>query len=631
MDKIHLILDKECLYDSDHIVDYIDKHYNKKVIVKDYLDETGSYDDSLYLLYLDDNKIKKFIKNNLYKKFTIAILPNDNCPLAVKSYGILKNLNDAIDDSLNLERYTTIDLLICNNEPIFNNVTIGDVHGLNDCIEKQSKYKRFTGFLKNLRNLRLQEFTFVTSKEYELNTAAAGIMILEHNLIQNSDDVITEKLYNNDGKLNAFVLAPKSILSYIYYLVMIFFYAHFKVKSLPQSVGILKTSKLTISSNSAINFKLDESYVSSKYIELEILKQSITVALGRNILNIEDSKKVHDDGKEIIKTKELPQGEVKKMLLSKKIPLFKKAQESDFKELFISLRDSAKLSSVFLVLMVLSTLLATTGLFQNSAPVIIGAMVLAPLMAPIVSLSMGVVRGENEMIQNSAKTLSYGILTALLFSVIFTYFMPLTNLTDEMRGRLNPNLLDLMVAIFSGIAGAYANSKSEVAKSLAGVAIAVALVPPLSVTGIGLGWGDMDMVYGSFLLFVTNLVGITLASSLTFLFLGYSAVKRAKKGIVYTTVIMTIIAIPLILSFNKALEQNNIYNILHNKSYVINNKTVNINISQVDLNTKEPLLYITVNSSSILIKQDLMLLKDTVQEHLGKKVTLNIVNNMILK
>ncbi len=206
--------------------------------------------------------------------------------------------------------------------------------------------------------------------------------------------------------------------------------------------------------------------------------------------------------------------------------------------------------------MLLSTLLATTGLFANSAPVIIGAMILAPLMAPIISLSMGVIRTDKYLLFKSIRTLSIGIFMALLFSSIYTLFIPLEQITAEMQGRLHPNLLDLLVAIFSGIAGAYATAKEEVAKSLAGVAIAVALVPPLSVTGIGIGLGNIDVIYGSFLLFLTNLVGITLSAALTFIVLGFAPLKKAKKGVFYTSIIMTIIAIPLVLSFLKVVDRN---------------------------------------------------------------------------
>jgi len=274
--------------------------------------------------------------------------------------------------------------------------------------------------------------------------------------------------------------------------------------------------------------------------------------------------------------------------------------------------------------MVLSTLLSTTGLFQNSAPVIIGAMILAPLMGPIISLSMGVVRAENQLISSSIKTLAYGVVTALFFSCIYTYSMPLSELTPEMRGRLNPNVLDLMVAIISGIAGAYASSKSEVAKSLAGVAIAVALIPPLSVTGIGIGWGNIDIIYGSFLLFITNLVGITLSASLTFLVLGYSPLKRARKGLLYTSIILALVAIPLIVSFTKLIKQNSILSKLNNKIYIIDNKKIDISVLEVDLSSKIPLLYIKTRSNTLLSKEDLVSLKKKISEHIDDEVALNV-------
>ena len=248
-------------------------------------------------------------------------------------------------------------------------------------------------------------------------------------------------------------------------------------------------------------------------------------------------------------------------------------------------------------------------------------------MSPIISLSMGVVRGESFFITNSLKTLAFGIFTALLFSSLYTYFMPLNVLTEEMRGRLNPNVLDLMVAIISGIAGAYANAKSEIAKSLAGVAIAVALVPPLSVVGIGLGWGNFDVSYGAFLLFFTNLIGITLAAAITFLILGYAPIHRAKKGIVYTSIILAIVSIPLIISFNKAITQNNIFAKLNNYVYTENEKIITIHILDVDLSKKIPEIFVQTNSNEMLDTRDLKLLKSDIEKTLNKSVILNISTN----
>jgi len=312
--------------------------------------------------------------------------------------------------------------------------------------------------------------------------------------------------------------------------------------------------------------------------------------------------------------------------------LFAKASDDDFKELFLNLKNSAKFSYIFLTLTILSVLLATTGLFANSAPVIIGAMILAPLMAPIISLSMGVIRSNKSLLTDSLKTLGLGIVMALLFSAVFTLFMPLEQITPEMRGRLNPNILDLMVAIFSGIAGAYAYAKEEVAKTLAGVAIAVALVPPLSVTGIGIGLGNFDVIYGSFLLFITNLVGITLSAALTFIVLGFAPVKRAKKGIIYTSIMMTIIAIPLAISFMHIVETNNFYNKLQTiKTMEINHKTIELKISHIQ--TKKDVVTIDIDtiSTNVIFEEDLELIKTNIENKIAKKTVLRVTQILILK
>ncbi|MEA3383678.1 MAG: TIGR00341 family protein, partial [Campylobacterota bacterium] len=603
------------------IVQHLNIHYKIEVEVKLHCEIILEYSEkTITLLYLSDENIKIFIKNHLSSKMNIGILPTKENPKTIASYGISKDIYEACDDCFQDERLHLIDLLLCNGEPTFTNIIIGDVHGLNNSsIEDKSFIKKTKEFFVNISNLQFKEFTFTTSKEQIIQTAATGIMVLEHNVKHGHYNIINEDFSLHDGKLNAFVLAPVSIISYIYYLFMVFFYSRFSLNNLPKSIGVIKTSKLNINSPKPMDFMLDGILMSSKEIELEILKDTLNISLGRHIKNIPE-KIADEDDKDTIKTKSLPKGEMKNTLLTESVPLFKKANEDDFKELFLSLRDSSKLSSIFIVLMVLSTLLATTGLFQSSAPVIIGAMILAPLMSPIVSLSMGIVRGENSLINNSTKTLFYGIVTALIFSCIFTYMMPLSVLTDEMRGRLNPNLLDLMVAVISGIAGAYANSKSEVAKSLAGVAIAVALVPPLSVTGIGIGWMDWNIIYGSFLLFITNLVGITLSAALTFIVLGYAPIHRAKKGIVYTTVLLVIITIPLLISFSKVIKQNNILNQIQNQTYIINNKKIDVNILEVDLSSSKPLIFIQTQSEDILEKDDFEILKNNISNKISEEV-----------
>lgn len=625
--------DNEIQTELQNLIEHIKSQHKVDVELLDYRKLADKPDEStLTLLYLDDNQIKTILKKYLHTNIKIGFIPNEDCPGALGSYGISKDIYVAIDVAMNEKNQSCVDVLTCNGEIVFTNVTIGDVHGLNyKNIDNQNIFTKIKNFYLNLKNLGFEEYSLTTAKGERVKTAATGLIILEHNSNAGKYSFINEDLSLHDGQLNAFIISPTSIFSYIYYLLIVTFYVKLNPSSLPKSLGFIKTSKLDITSTKPMNFSIDGSLVSSQKINLEVLKDSLTLSVGKYVIENDQVNIKSEDETEIIKTKYLPKGEVITLLLAESVPLFKKANIDDFKELFLVLKDNSKPSSIFIVLMILSTLLATTGLFQNSAPVIIGAMILAPLMSPIISLSMGVVRGDSYFIANSLKTLTFGIITALVFSAIYTYFMPLNILTDEMRSRLNPNILDLMVAVISGIAGAYANVKSELAKSLAGVAIAVALVPPLSVTGIGLGWGNLDMSYGAFLLFSTNLIGITLAASITFLLLGYSPISRAKKGIIYTSAILAIVTVPLVISFSKAITQNNISAKLNNYSFVENNKRITIQILHVDLSKKQTEIFLQTNSNDVLNRTDFNLLKHDIENVLKEKVTLNISANTIVK
>ena len=455
-------------------------------------------------------------------------------------------------------------------------------------------------------------------------------MIFEHNVSGVSHNLLRENLSLHDGKLNALILAPGSVVTYLYYLFLSYFLNRLYIDRLPKSIGLIISSGVEISSPRPIEYLFDGIVANDTSLSLEVVRDGARIYLGRKIVDVPAEQAKEE--KETIRIQGLPKGEMITMLASAPVPFFPKADEEDFKELFVGLRQSARVSSVYVILMILSTLLATTGLFQNSAPVIIGAMILAPLMAPIVSFSMGVVRGEKELLTEGAMTLMLGVLTALLFSCLFTYVMPLNLLTDEMRSRLNPNVLDLVVAILSGVAGAYAHAKSEIAKSLAGVAIAVALVPPLSVAGIGIGWWDSDVVYGSFLLFLTNLAGMTLAAALTFLLLGFAPVKRATRGIVWTSVFLAIVTVPLFVAFFKVIEQNEIVKQLKSVEHLtVDGREIAIRTISVDLSREVPVIYIQARSNASLHEEELQKIKQHINQVLKRPVVLDVLSEIELK
>jgi uncharacterized hydrophobic protein (TIGR00271 family) len=219
-----------------------------------------------------------------------------------------------------------------------------------------------------------------------------------------------------------------------------------------------------------------------------------------------------------------------------------------------TIRTGAEPKVDFFVMMGLSSAIATLGLLLNSPAVIIGAMLVAPLMAAIFGLSLGVVRGDLRLLRHAASATFRGMALAIGVAALLTYIVPVDTLPSEVVTRTRPTLLDLGVALASGAAGAYALCRKEVSAALPGVAIAAALVPPLATVGIGLAEWQGQTAGGALLLFLTNLVAISAAAGLVFLWLGFRPIPgqqaRARvfrRGVVGTTVLLVAVTIPLIL------------------------------------------------------------------------------------
>jgi uncharacterized hydrophobic protein (TIGR00271 family) len=223
-------------------------------------------------------------------------------------------------------------------------------------------------------------------------------------------------------------------------------------------------------------------------------------------------------------------------------------------------RRDARPDTDFFIMMGLAATIATYGLLQGSAAVIIGAMLVAPLFTPILAGSLAIVQGDIRLVRLSLEAALKGIALAIGIAVVLTALSPLRTLTIEISSRTSPNLFDLAVALASGAAGAYAVARKDVATALPGVAIAAALVPPLCVIGVGIAIGDPRVTAGSILLFVTNLIAITLAGSITLLLLGFRPAAGAERearlrlGILTFLILLTAITIPLGIIFVNAAQ-----------------------------------------------------------------------------
>ncbi len=172
----------------------------------------------------------------------------------------------------------------------------------------------------------------------------------------------------------------------------------------------------------------------------------------------------------------------------------------------------------FFFLVICSVLMATFGLIVNNAAVVIGSMLIAPILSPILSLALGVVVSDRDIIARSFVTLvkstAYGLGCAAIATLLFGHGHDLLN--EEILSRTQPSIIYLMIAIVAGLATAFARVKPDLNEALPGTAIAVALMPPLAVSGIGIATLNATVAYGAFEMFLINAIGIIVAAMVMF-------------------------------------------------------------------------------------------------------------------
>ena len=204
----------------------------------------------------------------------------------------------------------------------------------------------------------------------------------------------------------------------------------------------------------------------------------------------------------------------------------------------------------FAVLMFLSTVIATGGVIADSTATVIGAMLIAPLMTPIVATTAALVMGNGKRAGQSLALVVAGVAGVILVSMILSLLtIKVLNFetNTQITARVNPSMNDLVVALAAGLAGAFAMSRDDVADSLPGVAIAIALVPPLCVVGISLGNGEWLDAWGAFLLFLTNCLSILLAGGAVFAIMGLQTASTEDMSHVNRRRAYEIIALGIVL------------------------------------------------------------------------------------
>lgn len=184
-------------------------------------------------------------------------------------------------------------------------------------------------------------------------------------------------------------------------------------------------------------------------------------------------------------------------------------------------------SAAYYLLVCLSAIIATFGLLANSTAVVIGAMLVAPLMGPIFGIALSLSTGDRQLLKTALLAELVGIILAVGLPAAIGLIPLRPDFGSEILARTQPTIYDVLIALASGLAGAYALVDEKISPALPGVAIATALVPPLAACGLNIAAGNWSLAWGAFLLFLVNLIAIEFAAASVFIVLGLVHYDRA--------------------------------------------------------------------------------------------------------
>lgn len=222
-----------------------------------------------------------------------------------------------------------------------------------------------------------------------------------------------------------------------------------------------------------------------------------------------------------------------------------------------------ELSRSYLLLLVFSVIIATLGLLVDSAAVVIGAMLIAPLFWPLTGLTVGIFTTRRRLAARSLFNIAVSIVLSLAIAAVIGWLTPIGHVTAEMQARLEPTIIDLFIALASAVIGIAAIYYPRISQTATGVAMSIALLPPLSVAGLGIAKGSWDMFWRAGLLFGTNVVAIIFAGLVTLYVLRFrpsrkSETGRFRIGLAASFIALVVLSIPLSVYLRDSLEQQRI-------------------------------------------------------------------------
>ena len=332
--------------------------------------------------------------------------------------------------------------------------------------------------------------------------------------------------------------------------------------------------------------------------------------------------------------KEIPEEKIKE--IKKFISPFRINEERQGK-VYGEIKENAKGDFDFFVLTIFSAIIITLGLIVDSSAVVIGGMLLAPLVWPVLALSLAIIKGRSGLLQSSVSTLFRSTVVILLISFVFGFISPDYALKgSEFISRTSPTIFELFIALAAGFVGAFVITYPKIGAAIAGVVVAAALVPPIAVIGLSVSHGNLEMAGGAFILYLSNLIAVTFAASILFLvskFKGPSTEigqDKRKSNIRWALIFLIVMAIPLLLITSEAIKEKNQQNAIRQ---IINAKFPTATIASVDVEDKGEVVVIdvTIQHSDILTENQVNNLAETLSQKMKKVVVPRITIVPIVK
>ena len=307
------------------------------------------------------------------------------------------------------------------------------------------------------------------------------------------------------------------------------------------------------------------------------------------------------------------------------------------REIIADITESSSPGFDYFLLVILSTSIATLGLITNSPAVIIGAMLVAPLMSPVIGIGLASMIGRRTLLKSALSASLRGALVAVALSALFTFvnsylpFVSLHELPQEIISRTHPSPIDLMIALAGGIAAAYSLTEERLSAALPGVAIATALMPPICTVGIGVALQRWDVAGGAFLLFITNVVTIAFAAAFVFFLRGFNPYpldnnRKLPPTLQLSALLILILLIPLTyfsIDFVKqASEYRTISQMLNEKVNEMNNaELVGFTTTQEN---ETIAIELTIRTNKTLRYEQVIALQESIVDSLNQPVSLRV-------